>query len=401
MTEITHHFNVIDKSGFINKLKALAKRFKVVYSESWGEPYSRDVEVSEYEAPITVWYSPVDVTFSFDQFKIEGYKYLGCLKDGDMLGFITIHGNKLTEGLDIIEWVKSFDTIPCHACNRKHSRKIGHLFQKEDTKEIQVFGSSCAKKYFGINFDRILSFFETLNTRSNEWDAEFFGNFMRSHIDTTKLLKDVYYIINKYGYISKSKADWKQGDISTAETVKSFQQDSEWSQKAKEDLYNELTKDVDFSVLWNTLYVKDAFNVTEFEHNIGVIQDKMHKGLLTDKDYGWVSYMVWNEFFKPAPSEKVIFTIPAGLEAGMKIAEETVVFSGVTYFDGAWGRTYINVFENGDVRYKWFSSINTCNKYNVEKGDTLLIKKATIKKIEDDPKFGKSIIITRPTIKEV
>lgn len=398
MTEITHHFNVIDKSGFINKLKALAKRFKVVYSESWGEPYSLKVEVSKYEDPITVWYSPVDVTFSFDSFKIEGYTYLGCLIDGDMLGFITIHGNDLLSGLNLTEWVKSFETIPCHACNRKHSRKIGHLFQKSDTQEVQVFGSSCAKKYFGINFDRVLSFFETLKSRYSEWDSEFFGAFVSSHMDTTKLLKDTYYIISKFGYVSKSRSEERYASDSTAEYVKSFQNDRGWQNKANEDQYNELTANIDWSALWNTNYTKDLSNVSEFEHNITVIQEKMFKGLLTSKDYGWVSYMVWNEFFKPAPAEKVIFTIPAGLEAGMKILDETVVFSGVTHFDGTWGRTYINVFENGDIRYKWFSSINTTDKYKVEKGSRITIKKATVKKIEDDPKFGKSVIITRPTM---
>jgi hypothetical protein len=400
MTEITHHFNVINQDGFINKLKALAKRFKVGYLMAWGIPYSREVEISKWNDPITVWFFPVDVTFSFDSFKIEGYKYLGCIKDSDMLGFITIHGKDATEGMNLSEWVKSFDTIPCHACNRKHSRKIGHLFQEDNTGEIKVFGSSCAKKYFGINFDRILSFFETLNTRYDEWDKEFFGAFVSNHLDTLTVLKDIYYIIDLNGYISKSRSEEQYAVDSTAEVSKVYSSDSAWKKSTKEKR-EELTKNIDFSVLWNTFYVKDAFNVTEFEHNIGVIQDKMSKGLLTTKDYGWISYMVWNQFFKPAPAEKVDFIIPEGLEAGMKVLDETVTFTGFTYFDGTWGRTYINTFINGDVRYKWFSSINTADKYGVENGDRLFIKKATIKKIEDDPKFGKSVIITRPTIRNI
>ena len=393
MTIITHSYNVVDKPGFINKLKDLTKRFKVEYSLTWGDPYSETIEIRRDEF-FEVWFTPVTVDFSFDSFKIEGYNYLGCIKDGDMVGFITVHGNDMV-GDNILDWIKSFEVIPCHACNRKHSRKIGHLFQKIDTNETLVFGSSCAKKYFGINFDRILSFFEGFRTKMKEWDDNSRGRHYSSHIDSISLLKDVYFIISKYGYTSVSAAREDEGIMPTSIVVGDFRNNSDNGKYKYISEIDELTKDIDFSSVWTTPVVTK--NV-EMNHNLGVIQEKMSLNLLGEKDFGWVSFMVWNNFFKPAPTQARIYTIPEGLEVGEKIENITATFLGFVSYDGTWGTQFINMFEADNVRYKWFSSVNVAGKYNIDKDAVVVIKKATIKAFEDDAKYGKSVLVTRLSI---
>lgn len=395
MTTIIHTYNVVDKSGFSNKLKELTKRFRVTYNLTWGVDYCQTVEIRRDEF-YDVWFSPATVEFSFDSFKIEGYDYLGCIKDGDMLGFITVHGNDMV-GENILEWIKSFEAIPCHACNRKHSRKIGHLFKKIETDETLVFGSSCAKKYFGINFDRILSFYEGFSIKMNEWGDENYGRFISSIIDTNDLIKDIYYIISKYGYISNSSANEREGIESTSNVVKEFRNDSSMGKYKYIKEINDITKDIDFQSVWTTPLVTDN---REMNHNITIIQEKMSKNLLSEKDFGWVSFIVWNRFFKPAPTQARIYTLPESLKAGDKIENITAVFTGMVSFESAWGVQNINMFEAGDIRYKWFSSVNVCAKYGIEKGDTVVIKKATVKSLEDDVKYGKSVIVIRLTIKE-
>jgi hypothetical protein len=396
MTTIIHSYNVVDKAGFTNKLKELTKRFKVVYSLVWGTPYCETIEVRRDEF-IDVWFSPVSVEFSFDSFKIEGYNYLGCIKDGDMLGFITIHGNDLLGSTLITDWVKSFETIPCHACNRKHSRKIGHIFYKIETDEFLVFGSSCAKKYFGINFDRILSFFEGFTSKMDDWDNESRGRCLASHMDSIKLLKDAYYIISKYGYTSVSAAREDEGVMPTSMIIGNFRNDPSMGKYKYASEIEEITKDIDFSTVWTTPVIT---NNPEMNHNIGVIQEKMSRNLLGEKDFGWVSFMVWNLFFKPAPAQALVYDLPEGLEVGDKIENITATFLGFVSYDGSWGVQFINMFESNNIRYKWFSSVNVAERFNVNKGDMVVIKKATIKKFEDDVKFGKSVIITRASIKE-
>jgi hypothetical protein len=394
MTTIIHSYNVVDKAGFSNKLKDLTKRFKVVSSLSWGTPFSEVVEVRRDEF-YDVTYFPVTVEFSFDTFKIEGYDYVGCIKDGDMIGFITIHGVNVVGGVDLTEWIKSFQTIPCHACNRKHSRKIGHIFHKVETNEFLVFGSSCAKKYFGINFDRILSFFEGFSTKIEEWDADSRGRHFASIIDTTKLLSEVYFIISKYGYTSVSAAMGDDTVSPTSLVLEGFRNDPSFGKYKYIGDLEKIAQDVDFSTVWETPIVTKN---PEMNHNIEVIQRKMSQNLLSEKDFGWVSFMVWDRFFKPAPAQTIVYTHPEGVTVGDKLQNVPATFLGFVSYEGRWGVGFINMFESDNVRYKWFSSVNIAGRINIDKGDCILIKKATVKGLEDDVKFGKSVIITRASV---
>lgn len=410
MTEIKKTFNVVQKEAFKDKLAELVRRYKVQTSVEWGEPYQDDVIIKEFDQEINlkIWFFPCEVTFSFAEFKIEGYTYLGCIKDSDRMGFITIHGNDLTEGLDISSFVNSFKEIPCHACNRKHSRKIGHLFQNDETKEVQVFGSACAKKYFGINFDRVLGFYETFQTRFDEWESSFRGSFFQSWIDAETLIKDAYWMIDTYGYVSASKAEESSYGpnpiLSTKDELKGFYAEHTSERKKTRDLESyQKIKDMDVSILWEKDYSEGVDELTNLQHNIKVLQEKLRYSMISMKDFGMIAFMVWNEWFKPAPVEKKEYIIPEGFDVGCKIEKEVVSLVSVHSFEGFYGTTYINVFENenGDVRYKWFSSVDARNKL----GDDLPVKgfinKATIKKIEDDSKYGKSIILTRVSLYEV
>ena len=84
----------------------------------------------------------------------------------------------------------------------------------------------------------------------------------------------------------------------------------------------------------------------------------MKYNLLGQKDFGWISYMVWNEFFKPAPIESDSFVLPRGIEVGDKVDNKPVKLASVSSFEGAYGNTFIYSFIDGNVRYKWFTSID-------------------------------------------
>lgn len=395
MTEITRNFQVVRKHGFEAKMAELTRRYKVEFKVVWGEAFNESVEVARDEF-IRVWFHPCTVTFSFEEFKIDGYTYLGNILDNDMIGLITIHGNDLTEGLDLSSWVKSFDGIPCHACNRRHVRKIGHVFMKDDTQELQVYGSGCAKKYFGINFDRVLSFFQNLGKRYDDWADMEFRTYVAYRVDSFVAIKDAYYCIAKYGYTSKSRAEHESD--STAWAVDSITDAS----REKLPDYEITTASIDPSVVWEKSYTKDPENKTDFEHNIEVIQEKLKFHLCGPKDFGWIAFMVYNEWFKPAPVEKVEYELPEGVEVGDKIREKVVTFTSIKSFDNEWGRTYINELVCDNVRYKWFSSVSVAHKFEgIEFGKELFLKIGTVKKIEDDPKWGKSVILTRASLYEI
>lgn len=400
MTQVTRDYNIVNKAGFIEKMAELTRRYKVTYDIVWADSYTQEVEIDDMK--FNVRYFPVTVTFSFEEFRIEGYQYLGSIKDGDMIGLITLHGNDLTKDMNLSEFVSSFKAIPCNACNRKHVRKIGHLFLEEESGDVQVFGSGCAKKYFGINFDRVLSFFQNLQLRYDEWAGEYDQRFIRNLINTNKAVQVIYWAIEQYGYISKTKADMDTIQ-STADIASELHCDRDWRRKM-DDKLDILTKDVDIESAFTVCHTKDVNNKSDFEHNVEVIQEKMAEGLLTYKDFGWVSWVVYNQFFKPAPVAKVEYTLPEGLFADDKIGGIPAKLTNVTWFDGRFGRTYINTFVQGNVRYKWFSTINVATKLNLdfedvrENGVKVTIKSATIKGFEDDVQYGKSVMITRAKV---
>lgn len=401
MTTVIHHYEVINKTGFESKMKEFTRRFKVVYEVVWGTPKTREIEIAKGQIA-NITFHPCDVSFSFDHFKIDGFSYLGCIKDSESVGLFTIHGESVTKGMSVIDWIKSFRVIPCHACNRNHVRKIGHLFQEISTGTVKVFGSSCAKKYFGINFDSALSFFTSLNSKYNEWEESERYGFVSRIINTDTILKDIYYVINKYGYISKRIAG-EEGRMSSSDmAIECYEKRGEVINNVVDiEEYKTITSNLDFTMVTEKSFTKDENNKSEFEYNVEVTQEKVRCNVLTNSDIGILTFLVWSVFFKPESKDKVEFVIPAGVVEGSKVENLTVTYEGNFSFNGSWGTTFINVFTDGNVRYKCFSSIDFGSRHNVDKGGTLYIKKATVKSIEDDPKYGKSVVITRPSVLSV
>ncbi len=409
MTTITHEYKVTDKDGFIKQLNTIVKRYKASVEVIWGESFSSKIDIPNSYAvsdtstfmsggnTITITIHPVTVNFDFDEFKIEGYSYLGCIKDELMMGLVTIHGNEALEGRDISDFVQSFDSIPCHACNHKHRRKVGHLFLHEETNEVQVFGSSCAKKYFGINFDRLLNFFERINTSFAEgWDDDFIRGAFDKRIDWKSVASLAFYEISKSGYVSGRKAQ-EQSRMSTGECVREIcNGNEELFTKEMKDEYNEM--DIpNMDILSTKEYVTKTEGLNDFEHNLLILQESMRANMVTYKNYGWIAFMVWNEFYKEVetPKEaKVEYTIPEWAEKGVRIKKNQMpldcVVEAVKKGEGAYGVWYLYTFVTGDICLKWFAS----RDQELEVGQNVTLNGFSVKQTEDN-QYGKSVAITR------
>lgn len=396
MSVISHNFLVFDKQGFNSCLDKLTKRYKVEFNVKWGNSVD-DVAISDGEHfPITRYH--VTVEFSFEEFIIKGYTYLGCIKDESRMGFITIHGNDLTKDMDLSKFVNSFDGIPCHNCNRKHSRKIGHVFQVDESGELIVFGSSCAKNFFGINFTRLLNFFEKVVVGIDEWDEDRIHNYGKNYVDFETVMKLCHTFINTYGYVSVSKS--KENDIiSTSDDVKmalTFRLEN--LTKSMKDHFENLN--IDFDIVGTKDFVNTNKSLSDFEHNILVVQEKIKNRCVTVGDIGLLSYMVFKTFFFKEKS-KVEYVLPEW-EKGHKLVKVPVVYDGVHSFEGHYGTTNIYTFITEDnIRLKWFTSIYLEDKLDtedIEKGDKFVLS-ASVKSLESNDKYGDSVIITRARVK--
>jgi len=396
MSSISRHFLVFNKEGFQNCMDKLTKRYKVEFSVKWGETQDEVFILGGDHFPVTRYH--VDVEFSFEEFKVQGYTYLGCIKDETMMGFITIHGNVLTDGMDLSEFINSFDGIPCHNCNRKHSRKIGHLFQVDETGELIVFGSACAKNYFGINFTRLLNFFERIDAGVDTWDEDSIRVFQSNFRDFETVAKLGYFFCNKYGYTSVSKAKEDMDVVATADDVKESI-DLKYENLTVEDKGIIENLDIDFSVIGTNDYVDHKDNLTDFEHNILTIQEKIKHNACSKSDIGLICYLVFKTFFYQALEKKVDYVLPEW-EKGHKLQNVRVQLTRTHTFEGYYGVTNIYTFVTDDnIRLQWFTSVNLTHKFDsVEIGDHFILN-AGVKELKDD-NYGKSVVITQTRLKE-
>ena len=412
MTTIIHEYKVHDKIGFEAELSKIVVRYRAAANVIWGCPVSHKatVETPDGESmEVTVVTHPVTVEFDFAEYRVKGFTYIGCIKDAAMMGLITVHGNELaggkTDGSEIVEFVKSFDSIPCHNCGRNHTRKIGHVFRTDETGELVVFGSSCAKNYFGVDFDRLLSFFERVNnTFSEGWDDDYVRNYCSSFIDWKKAACIAYYSIKNFGYLSGAKArEW--GKSSTADMVREVYNSDP---RFRSDYQTRIIKEVnemhkanefpDMTIMTEKNYAGKTEGLNDFEHNMMTLQEMMKANTVTFNMFGFLAYLVYKEFFHVDECpEKVEIVIPEWAVKGYKIKKDEKMFNckvvNVHSFAGSYNITYIYTFICDNVRFKWFAS----SDQNVAVGDDVILNGFTVKGTEDN-KYGKSVIITRANL---
>ncbi len=390
-TETTIKFNIVNKVGFEDALNKIVKRFKISVDVAWGKSYTEKLN-NLGGGSFQQTYHPVVVTLSMGGFKIDGYTYIGCIKDEDMIGLLTIHGKETVKDIDISSFVKSFNNIPCHKCNRKHIRKIGHLFLENDTNEIKVFGSGCSKKFFGIDFTRLLTIFETINTGINSFEDDYIKRFNTNHVDFGFVSKIIYDEIKTHGYVSGAKAI-NEAMTSTTNFVKETLDDFETKNISKDKKQRINKVDVDFNILTDKEYNLKG----DFAFNIKTIQKKTGLNCITKKDIGFLVWMIFDEFFKVKTSKnnsKIEYTF-GDWKRGDKLSKTEVKVENIHTFEGAFGTTNIYSFVKDDVMFKWFTG---CNKM-LEVGDDVIITSGSVKNLDDNKKFGKSVIITRCRIK--
>jgi hypothetical protein len=138
-------------------------------------------------------------------------------------------------------------------------------------------------------------------------------------------------------------------------------------------------------------------DLNDFEHNLLILQEKMRSNVVTDKDFGFMAFLVWKEFFYVPVEERperVEFIIPEWAQRGVRFKKDENPMEGVVShthtFNGSYGLTTIYTIVCGNIRLKWFAT----NDQNVAVDDKIVINGFTVKDTEDN-QYGKSVIINR------
>jgi len=391
------------KEALEEKVAEVSKKFKVTYEIEYSEKKEvgktsimAPVGNSFQKMPVPVYGYDVVITFdAFEKFINTGFSYLGCIKDD---GVVTVHSNGEYDLSTLEEEIKTF---PCHECGRKIVRNIIHAFREDATGNVKVFGSTCAKKRFGVNINALLAKFENIKSGiQGQFDDDImsdpFGGGGSRYVYTKSetFIRLCYNEIFTYGYVSKSKAALDENKISTADFIL-----SQCVRLLTKETYDQFIAECDRIEFNYDDFLAKAETIVadmdgEFGYNMKSVFEHIKEGVIIPRIAGFVAYLV----FLYAQAKKVEMrdktewnTDYSDLAAGDKIKKLRVKIIDKHSFESYYGTTCIYTMRGMDdnIKYKWFTGKN----YDI--GTDLLVTSCAIKELQDDPKYGKAVVITR------
>lgn len=204
------------KSSIEKRLDKLIKKAKKYGNEDitahYSEPYIK--EVVDYKTGEKVKISVITVSISGDAPKIDGHKFLGRVEILD--GKNAVHSVTSTP-INIEFRVHDGE---CDHCNTKRRRKDVYVFENSNGGQMAI-GRSCMRDYLGIDDPKEIvhraSFYESLS----EFDEDEKFTMPSGMHKTSSIIETTIAIINKYGWVSKAKAQMT-GNLSTADSVKAY-----------------------------------------------------------------------------------------------------------------------------------------------------------------------------------
>jgi len=384
------------------------KKFKIDYDLEVGE---KEV-VGTYVDPNTpttqfcekrkIYGYKVKVSFSeIEKFTETGFTYLGCIKNDDL---VSVHPQS---DFDLSSLKEEIETFPCHECGKKIKRNIIHVFREDATGEVKVFGSGCAVKKFGININVLIGKYTNLLNLFTEQFADYepagFGKGW-SPIDAHIFSAMCYFEIHEHGYVSGKKA-YEFGGLSTAECVsddymrvENMDKDAKSIQKEYEWNCENIGFDFDDFKIFCAKFI-ETLEEGDFKFNMVGAYDFIEEGIIHPRTKGFVAYLAfkfWDDQ-KNVKNEGIKWNEDhSGFEVGDKIKGLRVEIVSEYIFEGYYGTTYIYTMRGveDNIKYKWFASkcLDTDKEY--------IITSCTVKKLEDDAKYGKAVVVTRCRTKE-
>lgn len=292
----------------------------------------------------------------------------------------------------------------CDHCHQLRRRNFTYVVRNVETGELKQVGSSCLKDFLGHNSPETVAkwaetlsnwFLELASGEMSDDDMDYVGGGRsgRFGIDVVEYLAQVNAVINKYGWIPRWKAqDWDK--TSTADDAWDLylekrpeyrldpsDKDYEMAKKAIEwmqALEPKITEKSDY--LWN-LRVAAAEEIVYYST----------KGLIASGIQAYrreVEKIIEQRKARENKSNEFV-----GEVGKREIFEVTVM--NVFETESDFGVTFIYKMEDpAGNKLTWFSSNNI-----LDQGHTYKLK-ATVKKHEDHPKYGKATIINRGAVEE-
>ncbi len=153
--------------------------------------------------------------------KIEGWKFLGTFDHVTLPGAVIVNA---VPGETIPTEYHNCEPI-CEHCGTKRRRNETFLLQEIETGDYKLIGRQCVKDFIGYDAKHIFNYLKMIRTFEDDFVEEdlFWGGYGGQQIDnfnSDEVLAVTACIIHKYGWMSRSKADFD--DRPTADEVVYF-----------------------------------------------------------------------------------------------------------------------------------------------------------------------------------
>jgi hypothetical protein len=363
------------KEEFLKRLAKIQKKLKIeVVSEKTRTEVVEEPVCSEFTEEfqvaltqyrkVTYHYLDYELECELENYKVQGFKFLGMLSMDDA-------GAKQLYSADENLFGKVDDTFDfsCFHCNRNiPTRSRRFFFLREADGEIVSIGSTCAKDYFGFDICRDLAKGLDWMRQLRESADEYCGGRYRvrySHYNDIVRFS-IYAWKTGVQYISKSRADVKMTS-STSSRIADIVYDSspaaanrrklvEAAGMSEEEVQAEMEKIEKF--------YEGLEPQSDFHYNL--------KAQFADKGdtVALLVYGVYNYYWHlEAEKSKNITYFDGDVLQGIE-----VLCTRVHKYDNQWGGGRVITFLNCTNEFVFF----TAGNFDVEQGDKVLIKRATV-----------------------
>lgn len=326
-------------------------------------------------------YKMISFDIEYDLINIENYKILAQLNHTYDENIV----NLIDRNFQVDE---KYYTIKgyCNHCNINHARKITYLIQDENGK-IKQIGKSCLKDYIGYDISGILNMIECINNieeNISDYEKSNIGDRYAKYINTIDFLNIEKMVIEKFGYISNSKAQ-ETDNIPTSFRITNilYGDRKYFSDEYREILdkkYQMSEKNEIFEDVKNALNWLENLKTSEIDNNyIRNLKTISSGEYFNGKEIGYMSslltsyYRANNQNIKKEEKKEEKISEYYG-NIGEKI-QINVTFKHFSSFETMYGISKLYIFEDekGNI-FTWFTTTNLDINYE----DKITIK-ATIK----------------------
>lgn len=388
-------WNIDKLKKTVNKINKRASKynFAPINYEITGTEFVKINREDEHSIEVNI------INFSIELPKIEGWTFVGTLDH------ISIPGKVIVKSAPGKQIPKEFFNSPpvCDHCETHRRRNETFLLTKNG--EYKRVGRSCVKDFIGYDptavlgyLENVVQFIESFDDQDTWFDG---GGLQYYTIDADAILRATNALVNRVGFVSRSKADLENGSMATADLIINYffppsvqynaeLQRSEWVQALSTE------KEINQQAVDNARAWLAEQNAEDNEYLTNLKNLAEVKEIPTRMFGYWCSLIAtYNRAVEQERQRKASNENRTNEHTGTlkKRQEFILTLDNVIITEGYYGYTYIHKFVDQDGRaLTWFAS----NKSDMEKGNTYHVK-ATPKK-HDEYKGTKITVINRVTI---